>query len=143
MLNITKQLGGGGREGVISTPLYETCSSNIKATAVRRKQWPLTVDSAMCSVSPPPHLGCPVDLHMIHYQSISVQHLHLCVALCILEQMQKDICTFEGPATLGARHLPVLGLHNTTGRGRRNDGTIRYIVTPKPPVPAPSCQLHH
>ena len=72
---------------------------------------PLTVNSPMCSVRPPPQFGGSVNLNVVNHKSVSVQHLHLRVALSILQELQEDSGTFLRPSALGPSRLLVLGLH--------------------------------
>lgn len=48
---------------------------------------PLTVNSPMCSVCPPPQLGGSVNLNVVNHKSVSVQHLYLRVALSVLQEL--------------------------------------------------------
>lgn len=48
---------------------------------------PLTVNSPMCSVCSPPQLGGSVNLNVVNHKSVSVQHLHLRVALSVLQEL--------------------------------------------------------
>ena len=79
---------------------------------------PLTINPPMCSVRPPPQLGGSVDLNVVNHKGISVQHLHLCVALSVLQQIQEDNSTFLWPPTLGPSRFLVFGLHGK-GLGKR------------------------
>ena len=66
------------------------------------------VNPTVSSVSPAPHLGCPVDLNVVHDQVVGVQTLVFGVGLGILQQMQQELGALLGPTTLGS--LVSLGL---------------------------------
>lgn len=70
----------------------------------------LTIYSAVGTISSPSQLLASVNLNMLDYQSIRVEHPHFSIALSILQQLDQNLCTLFWPATLRAWHLVVLSL---------------------------------
>lgn len=60
----------------------------------------LTIDSAVGPVGPSPHFGRPVYLNVLDDQCVSVQHLHLSIALSITKQAHQKLTALLRPATL-------------------------------------------
>jgi hypothetical protein len=67
-----------------------------------------TVDSSVGSVGSPAEAGRPVDLNVLNDESVDVEALVVCVGLCVLEQLQQELCRLLRPAAL--RGSPLLGL---------------------------------
>ena len=47
----------------------------------------LTINSSVSTVGSPPDLGSLVDLYVVHYQCISVEHSHFSIALGVSQQV--------------------------------------------------------
>ena len=56
----------------------------------------------MSTVGSPSDLGGLVDLYMVHYQCISVEHSHFSVALSISQQVEQKLGTLLRPSPLRA-----------------------------------------
>lgn len=92
----------------------------------------LTVDSAVSTIGPAPHLGRPVDLDVLYHQGVCIEHLDLRVALCVLEHAQQHLCTLLGPPALGPWGIVILGLQSRTlqveacSRGHVHSAYLRF-----------------
>ena len=54
----------------------------------------------MSTIGASPHFSRSLYSDIFNDKRISVKHLHFSVALCILQQLKKDVCTFPWPTTL-------------------------------------------
>lgn len=66
------------------------------------KEKVLTIYSSVSTVGSPPDLGGLVDLYVVHYQCISVEHPHFSVALCVSQQVEQKLGTLLRPSPLRA-----------------------------------------
>lgn len=67
-----------------------------------------TVNASVGSVGPSAEAGRPVDLNVLDDKSVDVEALVVSVGLCVLEQLQQELCRLLGPPALGG--APLLGL---------------------------------
>lgn len=68
----------------------------------------LTINAAVGSVCSPAEARRPVDLNVFDDKSVDVKALVVSIGLCVLEQLQQELCRLLRPPALSGS--PLLGL---------------------------------